>query len=235
MITGFDMNLLLVGMIHSHGVIFSPTHAEKIHDALNSFTASQSNTESNDVAFELERILQSTEFNNEIFYLPEFVSKHPAGCELINDKWCPGKENWSKPEGSAKPSEQNPLEKSIESVSHLKDGINKLHLDDMCNKIGLHKCGIYCLKKIKSKCGEKSKDKRVCQETKMSTGKDFHPFNPIITRGEHPRYEGKYDHPRFLQHIKCRLLSWKGNCDTQVIIGHLFSTCITKLSHSICM
>ena len=85
MITGFDMNLLLVGMIHSHGVIFSPTHAEKIHDALNSFTASQSNTESNDVAFELERILQSTEFNNETFYSPEFVSMHPASGELIND------------------------------------------------------------------------------------------------------------------------------------------------------
>ena len=82
----------------------------------------------------------------------------------------------------------------------------------MCNKIGLHKCGNYCLKKIESKCGDKSKDKRVCRfhfgeydkETKMSTGKDVHPFNPIITRGEHPSYEGKYDHPRFLQHIKCR-------------------------------
>ena len=113
----------------------------------------------------------------------------------------------------------------------------------MCNKIGLHKCVNYCLKKINSKCGDKSKDKRVCRfhfgeydkETKMSTGKDVHPFNPIVTKGEHPRYEGKYDHPRFHQHIKCRLLSWKGNCDTQVIIEHLFSTCITKLSHSICM
>ena len=36
--------------------------------------------------------------------------------------------------------------------------------------------------------------------------------------GEHPRYEGKCDHPRFLQHIKARMLSWKGNCDTQPII-----------------
>ena len=166
---------------------------------------------------------------------------HPAGGELINDEWCPDKENWSKPEGSAIPSEQNPLERSIESVLHLKDGINKLHLD-MCNKIGLHKSGNYCLKKLKSKSGDKSKDKRVCRfhfgeydkETKMSTGKDVHPFNPIVTRGEHPRYEGRYDHPRFLQHIKCRLLSWKGNCDTQVIIEHFLLALQNYLTQYAC-
>ena len=41
--------------------------------------------------------------------------------ELINNEWLLHKKNWSKPKGSAMPSE--------ESVLHLKDGINKLHLD----------------------------------------------------------------------------------------------------------
>ena len=90
------------GMIHSHGVIFSPSHAEKIHDALNSFSASQTNANSN-VAIELEKILQSTEYNDESFNSPEFVSMHPAGGEIINDEWCPNIANWSKPKGTAVP------------------------------------------------------------------------------------------------------------------------------------
>ena len=106
------------GMIHSHGVIFSPSHAEKIHDALNSFSASQTNANSN-VAIELEKILQSTEYNDESFNSPEFVSMHPAGGEIINDEWCPNIANWSKLEGTAVPAVQSPLEKTIDSVMTL--------------------------------------------------------------------------------------------------------------------
>ena len=218
------------GMIHSHGVIFSLSHAEKIQNALNAFSSnSQGDSMNNDVALDLEKVLQSTELNDEAFYSPEFVSMHPAGGEIIDvngiDEWVSDKSKWSRPEGTAEPVTDNPLGKNLESVLDLVNGIDNLHLD-MCNKVGLHKCGNYCLKRVKSKTGDKSDDKRYCRfhfgeydrETKRSSGKDIHPFYPLVTKGEHPRYEGKSDHPRFLQHIKCRMLPWNGNCDTQVII-----------------
>ena len=35
---------------------------------------------------------------------------------------------------------------------------------------------------------------------------------------KHPRYEGPCDHPRLVMHVKSRLVSWLGNCDSQVLI-----------------
>ena len=80
------------GMIHSHGVIFSLSHSDRIQNALNTFaTSSEINAENDDdVALELEKILQSVECNTETFYSPEFVSMHPAGGERIDSNGVEG-------------------------------------------------------------------------------------------------------------------------------------------------
>ena len=217
------------GMIHSHGVIFSTSHAKKIEEALNASPCDSDGNIESSVVSELEKVLQSTNYNDDTFYSPEFVSMHPAGGETVSDcdgnqVWIADKSKWPMPEGTCKPPPHNPLTKEISSVLHLINGIQDMYLE-ICNKIGLHKCSSYCLRSAKLKdivdilrkiCrfhfGEYDKEKKV------SSGKVEHPFHPTVTKGEHPRYEGRRDHPRFLQNMKARLLSWKANCDTQVII-----------------
>ena len=51
-----------------------------------------------------------------------------------------------------------------------------------------------------------------------TSGKERHPFDPEITPGDHPRYEGPRDHPRLVMHVRARMLSWLANCDTQVLV-----------------
>ena len=70
--------------------------------------------------------------------------------------------------------------------------------------------------------------------TKKSSGKELHPSHPLVTKGEHPRYEGKSDHPRFIQHIKTRMLTWKGNCDDQVIIEQFLLALQNYLTKYVC-
>ena len=38
--------------------------------------------------------------------------------------------------------------------------------------------------------------------TKKTSGKPLHPFEALVTEGDHPRYEGPRDHPRLIQHVK---------------------------------
>ena len=217
------------GMIHSHAVIFSPSHANKIKATSDVFSDSQDNVTQAD---ELEKVLQTTDYNSDTFFSPEFVSMHPAGGKCVtmsnsndDDEWIPQKTKWAAPEGTAEAPSDNPLAKNIECVLGLQNGITNLHID-LCNKIGLHTCCKYCLRWAKKRKDGKSDGIKECRfhfgrynkETKTSSGKDIHPFSPMVTKGEHPRYEGRSDHPRFLQHVKARLLSWKANCDTQPII-----------------
>ena len=54
--------------------------------------------------------------------------------------------------------------------------------------------------------------------TKKTPGKQVHPFEPEITTGDHPRYEGPRDHPRLIAHLRLKLLTWLANCDTQPVI-----------------
>ena len=111
-------------------------------------------TLSSNVATELEKILQNADYNSETFFCPEFVSMHPAGGETIidcngNPEWNADKSKWTHPEGTAGPPCDNPLSTNLDCVLHLKYGIQKLHID-MCNKVMLHKCNSYCLRKIPS-------------------------------------------------------------------------------------
>ena len=106
----------------------------------------------------------------------------------------------------------------------------------------LHKCNSYCLRKPPVKTKDGDKVEWVCRfgygdfnnETKKSSGREIHPLHPRVTKGEHPRYEGRSDQPRFLQQIKARLLSWKGNCDTQVIIEQLLLALQNYLTQYAC-
>ena len=63
---------------------------------------------------------------------------------------------------------------------------------------------------------------------------EIHPLHPRVTKGEHARYERRSDHPRYLQHIKTRLLSWKGDRDTQVIIEQLLLALQNYLTQYAC-
>ncbi len=236
----------LRGVIHAHKCLHSNRQWKVIQDAYNQIVHhnSQSQEETDDqsaAAHRLEQVLQTNTCNDENFTSPEFVSLHPAGGEINqNDgvnQWVPNKTNWAAPEGTGEPPEINPLTQELENILHIKDGVKNLHID-LCNKIGLHKCSkSYCLKLPRKKptgdadtAGQSnndgSKQPRVCkfhfgeydESTKTSAGKDLHPFEPTITEGEHPRYEGRRDHPRFLQHTTATLLSWKANSDTQVVL-----------------
>ena len=141
-------------MIHSHGVIFSPSHAKKIEEALMylllihkvmPITALQRNLKIH------YKVLLIT---HKHFFSPEFVSMHPAGGKTTVNKglleWCPCNLKWPPPEGKAKSSHENPLSINLEDVLNIRDGVQKLHIDT-CNKTGLHKCSSYCLKKVKAK------------------------------------------------------------------------------------
>ena len=84
--------------------------------------------------------------------------------------------------------------------------MKNLHIN-LCNKIGLHKCSkSYCLRLPKKKTDDDVNGKKTNMEMpracrfhygtyddnlKTSSGKDLHPFDPLITTGEHPRFKGR--------------------------------------------
>ena len=207
------------GAIHSHGILFSEKHANMIKSALDV------DDNLDIVAQHLEQFLQSQEKNTEEIFSPEFCSLHPAGGVEVDGEWVPNKSLWAEPEGSAKKPNDNPLARDLSDVIHVKNGVRDMHVD-VINKVGLHKCCSYCLKRKKAPNPKDKNSIKTCRfhfgdydpTTKKSEGKMLHPFKPIISGAEHKRYEGKRDHPRQTQNIKCRSLSWKANCDTQVLI-----------------
>ena len=105
------------GQIHSHGIIFSKTHAKNIEDALN---INGTNSEE-EKALNLYKWLQTNELNTDTVFSPEFVSLHPGGGECKKDDlgsktWLPNKNNWAKPEGSQQPPSVDPLAQNLSDV-----------------------------------------------------------------------------------------------------------------------
>ena len=202
------------GEIHSHAIVFSEGHAKKFKDAMSLVTDDdKGNQNTSEAAAELHNLLQTDLRNDNDFHSPNFISMHPAGGheeidESGNKIWIPNKAGWPKPDGEYEPPNYNPLSEKLSD--HLSaDEIHDFHID-LTNKVGLHKCNHTCLKSKKN--GSKSK---YCRfhfgktdiETKVSEGKDIHPFHSLITSGEHPRFEGNRDHPFLISHIKARLLT----------------------------
>ena len=204
------------GAIHSHDILFSDYYSKIFKEVVDKLDEDES-------ANILERCLQLDE------KCPEFQSMHPGGgfvnTELDEQSWTPNLDYWPKPEGLAPQNAINPLETDVSQVVNDANGVKKLHID-MVNKVALHKCCSYCLKKKTVKVDGVDTVVKVCRfhfgeydiEKKVSQGKVLHPFHPIILGNDHKRYEGKRDHPRLIQHSKPKLLAWKANIDTQPLI-----------------
>ena len=214
------------GAIHSHAVVSSTKHANKIKDAM----------ESDDAAEKLHKWLQTNELDSpsENVYSPGFVSMHPAGGEetVSSDgikEWIPDKSAWAKPEGTQEPPDVSPLTQSVTDVLSNGQSLED-HYVLLVNRVALHLCNRYCLRlrrRKKDADGNKINDgKKYCRfhfgdvdpVTKDTPGKECHPFEARIEEGTHPRYEGPRDHPRLVSHIKVKLLTWLANCDTQPLI-----------------
>ena len=231
------------GEIHSHAVISSAKHARQVENAMQPITRSDdqsqdSNTDSQqhrqcveEAAEQLRIWLQTTEMDANGTYSPQFVSLHPAGGQEVVDHtgsrtWLPNKDKWAAPEGTQPPPDHNPLALDLNEVVQSEGGIPEQHVY-LVNRLALHQCSSYCLRYRRKKPTENEDGpKKYCRfhfgdldpETKKSSGKEIHPFNAEITNGDHPRYEGPRDHPRHVQHVRLRILSWLANCDSQVLI-----------------
>ena len=90
------------GQIHSHGIIFSSSHASQIEQALDM----GGETTVEEKAERLFKWLQTDECDNDDdgLFSPHVTSMHPGGGEqVVNDKgeksWIPNKEYWPAPEG----------------------------------------------------------------------------------------------------------------------------------------
>ena len=211
--------------IHCHGIAFSKKHSQKVKEAL----------ENENSIDELKKWLQTADRDepSEGIFSPGFSSMHPAGGQAVSMTgddltWVPNKDMWCAPEGTQPPPETNPLTKSLLDKLQENSGLND-HYIALVNRIALHICNGYCLKykrKNKKDSDSQSKPKKSCRfhygelnpETKRTSGKPVHPFEAQIIEGSHPRYEGPRDHPRYIMHIKLKLLTWLANCDTQPII-----------------
>ena len=182
-------------------------------------------------AQELYSWLQTTEKDANGVYSPQFVSMHPGGGQDVVDNdgarlWIHNKEKWAAPEGTQTPPDYNPLAQQVSDVCRLQGGILDHHTY-LVNRVALHSCNSYCLRyRRKAATDKDNAPNKYCRfhfgdldpDTKKTSGKETHPFHALITDGEHPRYEGPRDHPRLVMHVKSRLVSWLGNCDSQVLI-----------------
>ena len=160
---------------------------------------------------------------------------HPAGGEFITNTatgskdWVPNKTLWPSASKEAKQRENDVFKSSLATSSEPKQ-----FQIDLINKIMIHNCSVYCLRRKtvstqeKDEHGDvKKKVQRYCrhhfgdynQEEKQSKGKETNPFFARIVEGKIERFEGKNDHPRMVQHMLLRPLTWLAQCDTQPIIS----------------
>ncbi|XP_057310732.1 uncharacterized protein LOC130648690 [Hydractinia symbiolongicarpus] len=220
------------GEIHGHAIISSSKHAQKVKTIMDGLSNDVPDSQASQTAAqELQNWLQTTNEDSDDIFSPIFTSLHPAGGNEIIDTsgirtWVPNKNQWPTPEGSQAPPDHNPLAQELADVANHEGGIREQHTY-LVNRIGLHNCNSSCLRYRRKNNKEKdTAPKKYCRfhfgdldpQTKKTSGKEIHPFHAVITKGEHPRYEGPRDHPRLMMHVKTRLLSWLANCDSQVII-----------------
>ncbi|XP_066920336.1 uncharacterized protein [Clytia hemisphaerica] len=220
------------GQIHSHSLFFSKQHYDKVKAIL----SQDKNDPTVNIAKDLETWLQTNEMNDTGVFSPGFVSLHPAGGEVQHNddqtpQWVPNKQNWPLPEGSLTDVDANVLKKCV--LCQGDDEELKAFHTDLVNKVMLHTCSSYCLRRKTVTTKEKDQDGkpierviRYCrhhfgeydEKSKRSTGKEINPFEPRITEGKISRFEGRNDHPRMVQHILLRPLTWLAQCDTQAIV-----------------
>ena len=111
-----------------------------------------------EAAEQLRKWLQTTESDEQHTFSPQFVSMHPAGGhEVCNDHgdrtWIPDKTKWAAPEGTQPPPDINPLAMSLSDICDKGNEIAEMHTS-LVNRVGLHKCNGYCLRKRKRSSAE---------------------------------------------------------------------------------
>ena len=215
------------GQIHNHSVYFSKQHYEMVKCIM------QSDTDNQSKADQLFNWFQTDSMNTESVFSPNFVSMHPGGGKC-NDKkkWIANKDMWLPPEGSFVV-DNDVLSKSLHAYRSTED-IKNFQIN-VVNKVMLHNCNNYCLRRKRNTVDAKKSGDGVKQDLirrcrfhfgeynekdKISSGKPISEFQAHITESAHPTYEGPRDHPRLVQHAAARPLSWLANCDTQPVIHH---------------
>ena len=209
----------LRGQIHSHSIIYSKSHFSKVHEIMSS------NVDSAEKARLLHSWLQTDSEDTGTFFSPNLVSMHPAGGEFDDsERWIPNTQLWIKPEGTHY---VNPDALKISFDQCHSDDHRKQFQIDVINKCMLHGCSGYCLKPDKSIHNVDSDEPPPLKcrfhygyydrNLKISSGMDIK-LEPFITEGANSRYEGPCNHPRMVQHIAVRPISWLGNCDSSIII-----------------
>ena len=88
----------------------------------------------------------------------------------------------------------------------------------LTNRINLHRCSDYCLRKPKAK----SKDRECRMEfgTEKNPGKKIR-TSPKIVRDKNKcmRLEMERDHPMLVQHSSYHTQAWRANCDISLILS----------------
>lgn len=127
---------------------------------------------------------------------------------LNGEVWEPDKTGWAPPEGSApKHAPVNPLTLKVEDLLAEPGGVARQHLD-LTNRLMLHGCSRYCLKRWKRIVTTVVQWVRACRlyygwrdpETGLMTGQPLHTKVAHVLQlvGGSPRYDGPRDHPRHI-------------------------------------
>ncbi len=143
------------------------------------------------------------------------TAAHPAGSD---DRGNPRKDLWPPPEGIAEapPEEENPLAKLLHEVALTQEDTAHDHLL-LCNKVNIHRCSDFCLKKNK-------KGEKVCRMEFGKEGSEGKPprSKPAIVKDKNgsKRLEMVRDHPRLVQHSSIHTQAWRANGDISLILSN---------------
>ena len=194
------------GMIHWHGLCWREDREPHVllHDAIK-------NGLSDENSAELLSNWAKSHFR--------MTALHPAG---KNEDGSSRKEFWPPPEGTATlpPEETNPLLKLFMDVSDSQESILQDHLL-LTNRINLHRCSDYCLRKPHSSASNNGK--KVCR---MEFGSMESPGRilrdaPCLVKDKKGslRLEMERDHPMLVQHSQYHTQAWRANGDISLILS----------------
>ena len=142
------------------------------------------------------------------------TASHPAGSD---HNGLPRKDFWPPPEGSAPcpPEDKNPLIKFLMDVSQSQESL----LDHLLltNRINLHRCSDYCLRK---QGYSNNFNCRLEFGTKENPGKPLRSESAIVRdKNKSLRSKMPRDHPMLVQHSRFHTQGWRANGDISVILS----------------
>ena len=178
---------------------------------------------------ETDRAAQRHPPTGDPVWSPGFVSLHPMAPPADEDEAEEEEEE-----------EEALLTRTLHSAAAV-PGAVALFCYKLAERLMHHACSGYCLKgrsRLLRKSAERAKGLvECCRECRFdfgrteywvkgkapkplptkTSGKVLHPDAPSLTGSdEHPRFEGRRDHKRLVQHVRTKLLTWVGQQDSQV-------------------